>query len=91
MPVDAEKVAGLLHAMNSPVRLAMLVALDDGPLVRAKLYRRAGVPAAVGRVHLQVLVTVGAVRDDGERVEAVSSDWGDFVAFLDDLARRNGL
>jgi DNA-binding transcriptional ArsR family regulator len=88
--VSPEKLAALLHAMNSPVRLRMLTALDEGPLLKSKLYRRVGVPHAVGRVHLELLVKIGAVREDGDRVEVARTGWRELIAELEDLARRNG-
>jgi DNA-binding transcriptional ArsR family regulator len=61
-PVSAD----VLRALSHPVRLAMLVVLEQGELTAPQLAERVGVSAPDGAPHLDVLRRAGLVLD-GDR------------------------
>lgn len=79
----------LLDAIASPVRLRLLVALEDGPLGTRDLFVRVGVAPRAGRHHLGVLLRARLVvrRGDGS-VEVARTGWTGVVETLGELGRR---
>jgi DNA-binding transcriptional ArsR family regulator len=61
-PVSAD----VLKALSHPVRLAMLVALEQQELTAPELAKRIGVPARAGAPHLEALRGAGLVLDGGQ-------------------------
>lgn len=62
-PADLEPVSALFKALGSPLRLAVVTALDEaGPLCVHELVSRLGVPQPLVSQHLRVLREADLVR-----------------------------
>jgi DNA-binding transcriptional ArsR family regulator len=62
-PTELEPVSALFKALGSPLRLAVVTALDDaGPLCVHELVSRLGVPQPLVSQHLRVLREADVVR-----------------------------